>query len=130
MIPREVMWDYNQDSERELYIQYNSEDLDESKRISQYVNFVDVLAGWRWSARNAPLPKKSPLQLIKIKGYICRQNADSNIQKENAARKILFRKANERMVTLKPLWNIMPNGKITNLTLPNITLYTQQEKIR
>ena len=51
-----------------------------------------------------------------------------NNTRKQIARKTLARKAPEPRGTLKPLWNIIPDGTITNYSPTTITLVTNIRK--
>ena len=115
MLDQQAMWTFS-DSEPNLDIQYNTPDNsdDESDTIP--------LAGQK------PAKRKhiSPTKLIPDELSITFGDKTSVLinKRKQVARKTLMRKAPEPRGTLKPLWNIIPDGIITDYTPTTISLDT------
>ena len=119
-LPREIMWDWDHDSEPELDIQYKTHsqphpansDTDDSE--------------------NAPLlsHKRVHGKIIPDRLEITFGDKTSTViyNRKNIARKTLARKVPEPRGTLKPQWNIIPDGTITNYSPHTITLDTDNRK--
>ena len=114
------MWDWDHDSETELDIQYKTQ----SQPTPAASNTDD--------SENAPLlsHKRVPGKIIPDRLEITFGDKTSTIiyNKKNIARKTLARKVPEPRGTLKPQWNILPDGTITKYSPHTITLDTDNRK--
>ena len=119
-LPREILWDWNHDSETELDIQYKTQ-----PQPTTAASDTD-------DSENAPLlsHKRVPGKIIPDRLEITFGDKTSTItyNKKNIARKTLARKVPEPRGTLKPQWNILPDGKITKYSPHTITLDTDNRK--
>ena len=119
-LPREIMWDWNHDSEPELDIQYKA-------RTQPNTATSDTD-----DSENAPLlsHKRVPGKIIPDKLEITFGDKTSTViyNRKNIARKTLARKVPEPWGTLKPQWNIIQDGTITNYSPHTITLDTDNRK--
>ena len=120
-LPRELIWDCDNDSEPELDIQYKaqlqparSSDSDDSE--------------------NAPLLShpRVPGKIIPDRLELTFGDKTSTViyNKKNVARKTIARKVPEPRGTLKPQKNRIPDGTITKYTPHTITLDTNTRKTR
>ena len=115
MLDQQAMWTFS-DSEPNIDIQYNTPDNseDESDTIP--------LARQRATKRK----HISPTKIIPDKLSITFGDKTSVLinKRKQIARKTLMRKAPEPRGTLKPLWNIIPDGTISDYTPTTISLDT------
>ena len=113
-LPRELMWEWDNDSEPELYIQYKAQ--------SQPALNLD----------SAPLLSHTrvPGKIISDRLTITFGDSASTVvfNKKNVARKTIARKKPEPRGTLKPQWSIIPDGTITNFSPHTLTLDTNTRK--
>ena len=120
-----AMWDMEQDSEPELNIQYKVEPKKNPRSVNISSNESD-------DSENAPLlsPTRTPGKIIQSKLEITFGDKTSTIvyNKKQVARETIARKAPEPRGTLKPQWNIIENGTITNYSPHTITLDTANRK--
>ena len=120
-----AMWDLEQDSEPELNIQYKEGPKKIPHRDSNSSNESD-------DSENAPLisPTRTPGKIIPSKLEITFGDKTSTIvfNKKQVARKPTARKAQEPRGILKPQWNIIENGTITNYSPHTKTLDTNNRK--
>ena len=111
MLDQQAMWNFL-DSEPNLDIQYNSDG--ESDTIPL--------------ARQIPAKRKqiSPIKITPDKLSINFGDKTSVLinKRKQVARKTLMRKAPEPRGTLKPLWNIIPDGTLTDYTQTTISIDT------
>ena len=115
MLDNQAMWNFS-DSEPNLDIQYNTrENSDEES---------DTLP----LARQKPPKRKqiSPKKITPDKLSITFGDKTSVLinKRKQVARKTLMRRAPETKGTLKPLWNIIPDGTITDYTPTTISIDT------
>ena len=120
-----TIWDMDQDSEPELNIQYRE---DAKKGTRPEVN----IASESHDSENAPLlsPTRTPGKIIPSKLEVTFGDKTTTLiyGKKQVARKSIARKAPEPRGTLKPQWNIIENGTITNYSPHTITLDTNNRK--
>ena len=120
-----TIWDMDQDSEPELNIQYRE---DAKKGTRPEVN----IASESDDSENAPLlsPTRTPGKIIPSKLEVTFGDKTTTLiyGKKQVARKSIARKAPEPRGTLKPQWNIIENGTITNYSPHTITLDTNNRK--
>ena len=119
LLPRELIWDWDNDSEPELDIQYKAQS--QPARSSDSHNL-----------ENAPLLSHTrvPGKIIPDRHELTFGDKTSTViyNKKNVARKTIARKVPEPRGTLKPQWNIIPDGTITKYTPHTITLDTNTRK--
>ena len=119
-LPREIMWDWDHDSESELDIQYKAQ-----SQPNPVTSDTD-------DSENAPLlsHKRVPGKIIPDRPEISFGDKTSTVtyNRKNIARKALARKVPEPRGTLKPQWNIIPDGTITIYSSRTITLDTDNRK--
>ena len=105
-LPREIMWDWDNDSEPELNIEYKAK-----LQLTPHASDTD-------DSENAPLLSHTrvPCKTNPGKLQITFGDKTSTIiyNRKNIARKTTARKAPEPRRTLKPQWNIIQDGTITN----------------
>ena len=110
------MWDWDNDSEPELGIQYKAQ-----SQPAPITSDTD-------DSENAPLlsHKRVPGKIIPDKLEITFGDKTFTViyNRKNIARKTLARKAQEHRGTLKPQWNIINDGTITNYSPHTVTLDT------
>ena len=120
-----VIWDMDQDSEPELNIQYREVALKEPQSGNNTATESE-------DSENAPLlsPTRTPGKIIPSKLEITFRDKTSTVicSKKPLAQKTIARKATEPRGTLKPQWNIIENGTITNYSPHTITLDTDNTK--
>ena len=120
-----AIWDMEQDSEPELNIQYREEAQKESRPGFNITSESD-------DSENVPLlsPTRTPGKIIQSKLEITFGDKTSTLiyGRKQVARKTIARKASEPRGTLKPQWNIIENGTITNYSPHTITLHTDNRK--
>ena len=120
VLPREIMWDWDNDSEPELNIEYKAQ-----SQPTPHTSDPD-------DSENAPLLShmRIPGKIIPDKLQITFGDKTSTIiyNRKNIARKSIARKAPEPRGTLKPQWNIIQDGTITNYSPHTITLDTTNRK--
>ena len=119
------MWDFDKDSEPELDIQYKE---DEQQNPAQRPITPDSS-----DSENAPLISHTrvPGRFTPSKLQITFGDKTSTVtyNKKNMVRKTIARKSNPTTRgSLKPQWNIIPNGTITNYSPHTITLDTDNRK--
>ena len=122
MLSEASIWNQDSDSEPHLDIQYQSpgaeSDSDEEPLAT----------------KRAPMAQKrktiSPIKIVPDKLSITFGDKTSVLVKERnqVARKTIMRRVKEPRGTLKPLWNIIPDGTITNYTPHTITIDTPKRK--
>ena len=104
-LPRELIWDWDNNSEPELDIQYKAQSQSARSSDSDY-------------SENAPLLSHTrvPGKIIPDRLEITFGDKTSTVvfNKKNVARKTIARKTPEPRGTLKPQWNIIPDGTITH----------------
>ena len=119
-LPREIMWDWDNDSEPELNIQYKAQ----SQPTPHASNPNDP--------ENAPLLSHTrvPGKFIPDRLEITFGDRTSTViyNRKNIARKKIARNAPEPRGTLKLQWNIIRDGTITNYSPRTITLDTDNRK--
>ena len=115
MLDQQAMWNFS-DSEPHLDIQYNTPENSDAE------SDTIPLARQRQSKRKQLSPNKiTPDKLIITFGD--KTSVLLNKRKQ-VARKTLMRRAPEPRGTLKPLWNIIPDGTITDYTPTTISIDT------
>ena len=122
MLSEASIWNQDSDSEPHLDIQYQSpgaeSDSDEEPLAT----------------KRAPTAQKrktiSPIKIVPDKLSITFGDKTSVLVKERnqVARKTIMRRVKEPRGTLKPLWNIIPDGTITNYTPHTITIDAPKRK--
>ena len=121
-LPREIIWDWDHDSESELDIQYKTQ-----SQPNPTTNDTD-------DSENAPLlnHKRVPGKIIPDRLEITFGDKTSTViyNRKNIARKTLARKVPEPRGTLKPQWNIIPDGTITIYSPHTIKRDTDNRKKR
>ena len=119
-LPREIMWDWDNDSEPVLDIQYKAQ-----SQPAPITSDTD-------DSENEPLlsQKRVSGKIIPDKLKITFGDKTSTViyNGKNIARKTLARKAPEPRGTLKPQWNIIHNGTITNYSPHTVTFDTDNRK--
>ena len=114
------MWDWDHDSEPELDIQYKAQ-----SQPNPVTSDTD-------DSENAPLlsHKRVPGKIKPDRLEITFGDKTSTViyNRKNIARKTLARKVPEPRGTLKPQWNIIPDGTITNYSPHTVTLDTDNRK--
>ena len=125
-LPREAIWDLEQDSEPELDIQYKDEEPSHSAVLR-------ALSPDSSDSENAPLLSHTrvPGRFTPSKLQITFDDKTSTIiyNKKNIARKTIARKINPTTRgSLKPQWNNIPDGTKTNYSPHKITLDTNNRK--
>ena len=116
------IWNQDSDSEPHLDIQYQSPGADSDSD-------EEPLA-----TKRAPTAQKrqtiSPIKIVPDKLSITFGDKTSVLVKSRnqVARKTIMRRVKEPRGTLKPLWNIIPDGTITNYTPHTITIDTPKRK--
>ena len=117
---REIMWDWDHDSEPELDIQYRTQ-----SQPNPVTSDTD-------DSENAPLlsHKRVPGKIIPDRLEFTFGDETSAViyNRKNIARKTLARKVPEPRGPLKPQWNIIPDGTITNYSPHTITLDTDNRR--
>ena len=120
-----AMWDMDQDSEPELNIQYREAAQKEAQTGNNTATESDY-------SENAPLlsPTRTPGKITPSKHEITIGDKTSTViyGRKQLARKTIARKAPEPRGTLKPQWNIIENGTITNYSPDTIKLDTDNRK--
>ena len=116
MLKADTIWNLESDSEPQLDIQFQSTiDEDDSSDQSTLHN-----------VKKKAIKRKniSPIKIIPDKLMITFGDKTTSIinTRKQIARKTLARKARETRGTLKPLWNIIPDGTITKYSPTTITL--------
>ena len=118
-LPKELIWDWYSDSEPELDIQYQAQSQPARSSDSE-------------DSENAPLLSHTrvPVKINPDRLEIAFGDKTSTVvfKKKNVARKTIARKAPEPRGTLKPQWNIIPDGTITHYSPHTITLDTNTRK--
>ena len=119
-LTREIMWDWDHDSEPELDIQYKTQ-----SQPNPVTSDTD-------DSGNAPLlsHKRVPGKIIPDRLEITFGDKTSTViySRKSIARKTLARKVPEPRGTLKPQWNIIPDGTIKNYSPHTITLDTDNRR--
>ena len=119
-LPRKIMWDWDNDSEPELDIQYKAQ-----SQPTPHASDTD-------DSENAPLLSHTrvPDKIIPDMLEMTFGDKTSTVvyNRKNITRKTIARKAPEPRGTLKPQWNIIQDGTITNYSLHTITLDTDNRK--
>ena len=115
MLDQQTMWNFS-DSEPNLDMQYNTpENSDEESDTIPLARQI--------SAKRKQI---SPIKITPVKLSITFGDKTSVLinKRKQVARKTLMRKAPEPRGTLKPLWNIIPDGTITDYTPTTISIDT------
>ena len=117
MLTAESIWNIQTDSEPELDIRIN-EDIPDEDSASDNSTLQNV------KKKAVKRKHTSPKQIKPDKLMITFGDKTKTFtnKRKQAARKTLARRTNEPRGTLKPLWNIIPHGTITNYTPTTITL--------
>ena len=123
MLKAESIWNIETDSEPELDIRSN-EDVPDEDSASDNSTLLNV--------KKKAVKRKytSPIKIIPDKLMLTFGDKTTTITntRKQVARKTLARRSHEPRGTLKPLWNIIPDGTITNYTPTTITLDTHNRK--
>ena len=117
-----TIWTLKSDSEPQLDIQFQPTiEGDDSSDQSTLQNI---------KKKAIKRKKTSPIKITPDKLMITFGNKTTSITntRKQIARKTIARKAPEPRGTLKPLWNIIPDGTITNYSPTTITLDTNTRK--
>ena len=123
MLSEAAIWNQDSDSEPQRDIQYQPQQNTDSDSDEE------PLATKR--ATTAQKRKTiSPIKIVPDKLSISSGDKTSVIvrSKNKVARKTIMRRAKEPRGTLKPMWNINPDGTITNYTPHTITINTPKRK--
>ena len=123
MLNAESIWNIETDSEPELDIRFNEDTPDENS-ASDNSTLQNV------KKKAAKRKQTSPIKIIPDKLTLTFGDKTTTITKtkRQVARKTLARRSQEPRGTLKPLWNIIPDGTITNYSPTTITLDTHNRK--
>ena len=123
MLNAASIWNVETDSEPELDIRFQENTQDEES-ASDDATLQNV------KRRAAKRKHTSPIKITPDKLMITFGDKTTTITntKKQVARKTLARRAPEPRGTLKPLWNIIPDGTITNYSPTTITLDTHNRK--
>ena len=120
-----AIWDMDQDSEPGLNVQYKE---DAARHRRPEIN-MDSESD---DSENAPLlsPTRKPGKIIPSKLEVTFGDKTTTVVygRKQVARKTIARKAPEPRGLLKPQWNIIENGTITNYSPHTITLDTNNRK--
>ena len=119
-----AIWDMDQDSEPELNVQYREAEQKEPQSGNNTSTESE-------DSENAPLPSSTtPGKIIPSKLEVIFGDKTSTViyGRKQLARKSIPRKAPEPRGTLKPHWNIIEIGTITNYSPQTITLDTENRK--
>ena len=122
MLSEAAIWNQDSDSEPQLDIQYQS-------NCAESDSDEEPLA-----TKRAPTAQKrktiSPKKIVPDKLSITFGDKTSVIvkSKNQVARKTVMRRVKEPRGTFKPMWNIIPDGTITNYTPHTITIDTPKRK--
>ena len=124
-LPREAMWDFNEDSEPELDIQY--------KEDEQQIPAQRPITPDSSESENAPLISltRVPVRFTPSKLQITFGDKTSTVtyNKKNMVRKTIAPKSNPTTRgSLKPHWSIFPNGTISNYSPHTLKLDTDKRK--
>ena len=125
MLNAESIWNIETDSEPELDIRFN-EDAPDEDSASDNSTLQNV--------KKKAVKRKhiSPIKIIPDKLTLTFGDKTTTITKtktkKQVARKTPARRSQEPRGTLKPLWNIIPDGTITNYSPTTITLDTHHRK--
>ena len=125
-LPREALWDLDQEPEPELDIQYRDE-------VPPQSSVPRALSPDTSGSESAPLfsHKRVPGRFTPSKLQITFSDKTSTViyNKKNIARKTIARKTKPATRgSLKPQWNVIPNGLITNYSPHTITHDTNIKK--
>ena len=123
MLNAESIWNIETDSEPELDIRFNEDTPDEDSASDN-----STLQNVKKKAAKRKLT--SPIKIIPDKLTLTFGDKTTTITKtkKQVARKTLSRRSQEPRGTLKPLWNIIPDGTIINYSPTTITLDTHNRK--
>ena len=123
MLNAESIWNIETDSEPELDIRFNEDTPDEDS-ASDNSTLQNV------KKKAVKRKHTSPIKIIPDKLTLTFGDKTTTITKtkKQVARKTLARRSQEPRGTLKPLWNIIPDGTITNHSPTTITLDTHNRK--
>ena len=123
MLNAESIWNIETGSEPELDIRFNDE-IREEDSASDNSTLQNV------KRKTMKRKHTSPIKIIPDKLMVTFGDKTTTITntRKQVARKTLARRTNEPRGTLKPLWNIIPDGTITNYSPTTITLDTQNRK--
>ena len=122
MLKADTIWNLESDSEPELDIQLHPP-IEEEESSDQ-----STLQNVKRKAINRK--NTSPIKIIPDKLMLTFGDKTTTITntRKQVARKTLARRAPEPRGTLKPLWNIIPDGIITNYSPTTLTLDTNTRK--
>ena len=123
MLNAESIWNIETDSEPELDIRFNEDTPDEDS-VSDNSTLKNV------KKKAVKRKHTSPIKIIPDKLTLTFGDKTTTITKtkKQVARKTLARRSQEPRGTIKPLWNIIPDGKITNYSPTTITLDKHNRK--
>ena len=123
MLNAESIWNIETDSEPELDIRFNEDTPDEDSAS-------DNSTPQNVKKKAVKRKHTSPIKIIPDKLTLTFGDKTTTITKtkKQVARKTLARRSQEPRGTLKPLWNIIPDGTITNYSPTTITLDTHNRK--
>ena len=123
MLNEAAIWSQDSDSEPQMDIQYQPQqnmdtDSDEEPLATKH------------ATKAQKRKTSSPIKIVPDKLSIIFGDKTSVIvrSKNQVARKTIMRRAKEPRGTLKPMWNIIPDGTITNYTPHTITIDTPKRK--
>ena len=118
-LPRELIWDWDNDWEPELDIQYKAQSQPARSSDSD-------------DSENAPLLSRTrvPGKIIpdRLEVTFGVKTSTVVLNKKKVARKTTARKTQEPRGTLKPQWNIIPDGTMIDYSTHTITLDTNTRK--
>ena len=122
MLKADTIWNLESDSEPELDIQLHPPIEEEESSDQSTLQNVKRKAIKRKNI--------SPIKIIpdKLMLTICDKTTTITNTRKQVARRTLARRATEPRGTLKPLWNIIPDGTITNYSPTTLTLETNTRK--
>ena len=115
MLNQQAMWNFS-DSEPNMDIQYNTPENSDAE------SDTIPLARQRQSKRKQISPFRITINKLSI--TFGDMNSVLINKRKQVARKTLMRRAPEPRGTLKPLWNIIPDGTITDYTPTTISIDT------
>ena len=123
MLRKMAIWNHESDSEPQIDIQYRCDPNSGSDSDNQPLAI-------KQPSTSAKRKHNSPTRIIPDNLSITFGNKTPFLVKsqKQVARKTIMRRSKEPRGTLKPLWNIIPDGTITNCTPHTITIDTPTRK--
>ena len=123
MLSEMAICNHESDSKPQIDLQYRSDAISDSDSDNQplAIKQPSISAKRKHNSSTRIIPDKLSITFGDNASVLVKS-------KKQVARKTIMRRAKEPRGTLKPLWNIIPDGTITNYTPHTITIDTRTRK--